>query len=99
MQANTPSLCVSTLGPGLLFPAYPDPKFRATVQTIRPFLLRGPAEDEELLSWLPLARASLTISVADKIIMIHRPVLFRSFNIRESQRTRTTCISAALTIL
>lgn len=99
MQANKPSLCVNTLGPGLLFPAYLDSKFRAMVQTIRPFLLRGPAEDEELLSWLPLARASFTISVADKIIMIHRPVLFWFFYIPEFQRTRTTCISAALTIL
>ncbi|KAF5483054.1 hypothetical protein CGCS363_v015043 [Colletotrichum siamense] len=99
IQANEPSLCVNTLGPGLLFPAYPDSKFRAMIQTIRPFLLRGPAEDEELLSWVPLVRARLTISVADKIIMIHRPVLCRSLYIPEFQRARTTCISAALTIL
>ncbi|KAF4883430.1 hypothetical protein CGCF415_v015744 [Colletotrichum fructicola] len=99
MQANEPSLCVNPLGPGLLFPAYPDFKFRAMVQTIRLFLIRGPAEDEELLSWLSLARASFTISVADKIIMIHRPMRFWFFYIPEFQRTRTTCISAALTIL
>ncbi|KAF4868088.1 hypothetical protein CGCSCA1_v012756 [Colletotrichum siamense] len=95
MQANEPSLCVNTLGPGLLFLAYPDSKFSAMVQTIRPFLLRGPAEDEELLSWLP----RLTISVVDKIIMMHRLVLFRSFYIPEFQRTRTTCISGTLNIL
>ncbi|KAH8898033.1 hypothetical protein GQ53DRAFT_454101 [Thozetella sp. PMI_491] len=50
-------------------------------------------------SWLPAARRTLAISAADKIIMIHRPVLFYAFQNPAYSQSRTTCIAAATTIL
>ncbi|KAF4969314.1 hypothetical protein FSARC_3469 [Fusarium sarcochroum] len=64
-----------------------------------PRFLRVQTEDEaDSFSWLPAARHSLTLSAADKIIMIHRPTLYHSFQLPALTRTRTTCVAAAMTI-
>ncbi|KKF92296.1 hypothetical protein CFO_g5340 [Ceratocystis platani] len=50
--------------------------------------------------WIAWARSTLTISAADKIIMIHRSFLIKSFQDPQTYDfTRRTCVSAALTIL
>ncbi|KAJ9156228.1 C6 zinc finger domain containing protein [Pleurostoma richardsiae] len=79
---------------------YCDKEMRASVQRIPVFLLRGTDPGSgNALPWLPLARRTLAISAAEKIIMIHRPVLFHSFQSPAFSKTRTTCVAAAITIL
>lgn len=81
--------------------ALSDKAFRSVVQTIPMFLLREvpPVLDHVFLPWLPVARRSLAITAADKIIMIHRPILYQSFQVPAFFRTRVTCVAAAMTIL
>jgi hypothetical protein len=76
-----------------------DQKMRAVVKCIPSFLLRPDKEKEEQFLWLGIARRSLAITAAEKIIMIHRPFLFRSFHDQTYSYTRRTCVAAAMTIL
>lgn len=76
-----------------------DQKMRAVVKDIPPFLLRPDKEKEEQIPWLGIARRSLAITAAEKIIMIHRPFLFRSFHDPTYSYTRRTSVAAAMTIL
>ncbi|KAL1887495.1 hypothetical protein Sste5346_010194 [Sporothrix stenoceras] len=77
-----------------------DRVMRANVAQIPEFLLRDDASSTSNVPWLALARRTLAISAAEKIIMIHRPVLFDSFQGGPAFRhTRTTCVAAATTIL
>lgn len=48
--------------------------------------------------WLPAARRSLALSAADKIIMIHRPVLYHAFQVPALARAQKCCVAAAHTI-
>ncbi|KAJ3497583.1 hypothetical protein NLG97_g1792 [Lecanicillium saksenae] len=50
------------------------------------------------LVWLPTARRTLAISVSDKIIMLHRPLLLQAFRTSAFPDVKQTCLSAALTI-
>jgi hypothetical protein len=76
-----------------------DQKMRAVVKNIPSFLLRPDKQKEEQILWLGIARRSLAITAAEKIIMIHRPFLFRSFHDQTYSYTRRTCVAAAMTIL
>jgi hypothetical protein len=76
-----------------------DQKMRAVVKNIPSFLLRPDKAKEDQITWLGIARRSLAITAAEKIIMIHRPFLFRSFNDQTYHYTRRTCVAAAMTIL
>ncbi|WYZ35463.1 hypothetical protein EsH8_X_000110 [Colletotrichum jinshuiense] len=76
-----------------------DQKMRETVQVIPRFLLQKDNELEEQYAWLGIARQSLAITAAEKIVMIHRPFLFLSFQSENYGHTRRTCVAAALTIL
>ncbi|ERS97611.1 hypothetical protein HMPREF1624_05782 [Sporothrix schenckii ATCC 58251] len=78
-----------------------DRVMRANVAQIPEFLLRDDAAPAATKTpWLALARRTLAISAAEKIIMIHRPVLYDSFQGGPAFRhTRTTCVAAATTIL
>lgn len=76
-----------------------DLKMRAVVKDIPSFLLRPDKDKEERIPWLGIARRSLAITAAEKIIMIHRPFLFRSFRDQTYKYTRRTCVAAAMTIL
>ncbi len=81
-----------------------DRAMRANVAKIPEFLLRedtaaGSHSRNACVPWLPLARRTLAISAAEKTIMIHRPVLFDSFQSAAFRLTRTTCVAAATTIL
>lgn len=76
-----------------------DRRMRETVKTFPPYFLRQDSGQESLLPWLGVARRSLAITAAEKIIMIHRPFLFRSFQMPVYDFTRRTCIAAAITIL
>ncbi|KAJ5468802.1 hypothetical protein N7475_006554 [Penicillium sp. IBT 31633x] len=76
-----------------------DQKMRGVVKRIPPFLLRADKIKEHEIPWLAIARRSLAITAAEKIIMIHRPFLFRSFNEQTYTYTRRTCVAAAMTIL
>lgn len=76
-----------------------DQKMRAIVNSIPPFLLRSDKAKEAQIPWLGIARRSLAITAAEKIIMIHRPFLFRSFHDSTYGHTRRTCVAAAMTIL
>ena len=76
-----------------------DQKMRTVVKNIPSFLLRPDKEKEEQILWLGIARRSLAITAAEKIIMIHRPFLFRSFHDQTYSYTRRTCVAAAMTIL
>ncbi|KAJ5997633.1 hypothetical protein N7522_009293 [Penicillium canescens] len=76
-----------------------DQKMRAVVKDIPPFLLRPDKEKEQQIPWLSIARRSLAITAAEKIIMIHRPFLFRSFHDPTYSYTRRTSVAAAMTIL
>jgi hypothetical protein len=77
-----------------------DGRMRTLVSGIPPILLSrvrdASARDPP---WLDLARRTLAITAADKIIMIHRPFLLRSFETPMFLFTRNTCVSAAMTIL
>ncbi|KAL3480817.1 hypothetical protein BJX99DRAFT_205017 [Aspergillus californicus] len=75
---------------------------RALIKDIPTFFLRQPPTDTNTstrFDWIAVARRSLSISVADKIIMIHRPVIFHAFQAPTLSRTRNICVSAARTIL
>lgn len=77
-----------------------DQDMRLLVQSVPSFLIR----DRDLgapegAPWIQTARRTLAISAADKIIMMHRPVLFYSFSNPAFSATRTTCTAAAVTIL
>ncbi|CAG8904118.1 unnamed protein product [Penicillium egyptiacum] len=76
-----------------------DQKMRGIVKAIPPFLLRPDKIKESQIPWLAIARRSLAITAAEKIIMIHRPFLFRSFNDQTYTYSRRTCVAAAMTIL
>jgi hypothetical protein len=77
-----------------------DREMRSNVAKIPEFLLRDTSSGTENdLPWLPLARRTLAISAAEKIIMIHRPILFYSFQSTAFSKTRSTCVAAAMTIL
>ncbi|KAJ5952339.1 uncharacterized protein N7479_010752 [Penicillium vulpinum] len=76
-----------------------DQRMRAVVKNIPPFLLRADKIKEAQIPWLAIARRSLAITAAEKIIMIHRPFLFRSFHDPTYTYSRRTCVAAAMTIL
>lgn len=76
--------------------------FRALIKDIPVFFLREQSDPANIgirPSWITIARRSLAISAADKLIMIHRPIIFHSFQTPEFSRTRQVCVSAAMTIL
>ncbi|KAH7000590.1 hypothetical protein EDB80DRAFT_895783 [Ilyonectria destructans] len=76
-----------------------DTEMRETVKRFPQFFLTHDVEMELRLPWLSIARRSLGITAAEKIIMIHRPFLFRSFISPLYDHTRRTCTAAAMTIL
>lgn len=76
-----------------------DARMRAAVRGFPVFLLRQDLQHEERLPWLGTARRSLAITAAEKIVMIHRPFLLRSFQMPQYSFTRQTCTAAARTIL
>ncbi|KAB2572381.1 putative transcription factor lepB [Lasiodiplodia theobromae] len=76
-----------------------DYSMRQLVSSIPMFLLRDEGQSTPSPPWLSIARRSLAITAADKIIMIHRPFLFQSFQSRSFTHTRSTCVAAAITIL
>jgi len=76
-----------------------DRKMRAIVNNIPSFMLRSDKVKEAQIPWLGIARRSLAITAAEKIIMIHRPFLFRSFHDTTYSHSRRTCVAAAMTIL
>ncbi|KJR89274.1 uncharacterized protein SPSK_05935 [Sporothrix schenckii 1099-18] len=86
-----------------------DHKMRRVVRAIPPFFLRQDPVLEAQVPWLAIARQSMAITAAEKIIMVHRPFLFRSFQAPPKGvssatpppyiHTRRTCVSAAMTIL
>lgn len=76
-----------------------DQKMRAIVNSIPPFLLRSDKAKESRIPWLGIARRSLAITAAEKIIMIHRPFLFLCFHDSTYGHSRRTCVAAAMTIL
>ncbi|PWY82023.1 hypothetical protein BO70DRAFT_291690 [Aspergillus heteromorphus CBS 117.55] len=76
-----------------------DNRMRSVVKQIPSFLLGRDAEKEAEIPWLGIARRSLAITAAEKIIMIHRPFLFLSFQSPSYEYTRRTCVAAAITIL
>ncbi|KAL2834798.1 hypothetical protein BJY01DRAFT_238977 [Aspergillus pseudoustus] len=76
-----------------------DQRMRSIVRDMPSFLLRQDKAKETQIPWLGIARRSLAISAAEKIIMIHRPFLFRSFHDPVFKYTRRTCVAAAMTIL
>jgi len=80
-----------------------DQDMRLLVQQIPSFLLRDVELQEPEASltvpWIHTARRTLAISAADKIIMMHRPVLFYAFMNPAFSKTRETCTAAAKTIL
>lgn len=76
-----------------------DQKMRAIVNGIPSFMLRSDKVKEAQIPWLGIARRSLAITAAEKIIMIHRPFLFRSFHDTTYSHSRRTCVAAAMTIL
>ncbi|KAH9214757.1 hypothetical protein DL95DRAFT_461823 [Leptodontidium sp. 2 PMI_412] len=71
---------------------------RKLVASLPELLLRGSHEPIRY-PWVEWARLTLTISAANKIIMIHRSFLIRSFRSPLYAYTKMTCISAATTIL
>ncbi|KAJ5929648.1 hypothetical protein N7454_006598 [Penicillium verhagenii] len=76
-----------------------DQKMRAIVKGIPSFMLRPDPIKEAQIPWLTIARRSLAITAAEKIIMIHRLFLFRSFHDPTYVHSRRTCVAAAMTIL
>ncbi|KAH0430141.1 alpha-ketoglutarate dependent xanthine dioxygenase [Colletotrichum camelliae] len=76
-----------------------DQKMREQVQSIPRFLLQKDELLEGKCAWLGVARQSLAITAAEKIVMIHRPFLFHSFQSDSYVHTRRTCVAAAVTIL
>lgn len=76
-----------------------DQRMRAIVKSIPSFMLRPDPIKEAQIPWLTIARRSLAITAAEKIIMIHRLFLFRSFHDPTYAHSRRTCVAAAMTIL
>ncbi|KAJ5632275.1 hypothetical protein N7490_008614 [Penicillium lividum] len=76
-----------------------DQKMRTIVKNIPSFMLRPDPIKEAQIPWLTIARRSLAITAAEKIIMIHRLFLFRSFHDPTYVHSRRTCVAAAMTIL
>lgn len=77
-----------------------DRQMRALVSQIPTILLNKARDnDDSNPPWLDLARRTLAIAAADKIIMIHRHFLLRSFESPLYLFTAKTCVSAAMTIL
>ncbi|KAL3472724.1 hypothetical protein BJX99DRAFT_262040 [Aspergillus californicus] len=79
-----------------------DRRMRAVVRSIPSGLLRSQSQNQSHGSeppWIQLARRTLAISAADKILMIHRPFLLLSFRSPAYKFTKNTCIAAATTIL
>ncbi|KAJ5895396.1 hypothetical protein N7495_007087 [Penicillium taxi] len=76
-----------------------DQKMRSIVKKIPSFLLRPDTLKEAQIPWLSIARRSLAITAAEKIIMIHRVFLFHSFHDPKYIHSRRTCVAAAMTIL
>ncbi|EGY14397.1 uncharacterized protein VDAG_05561 [Verticillium dahliae VdLs.17] len=80
-----------------------DANMRRNIYSLPTCLLREEHRDSHgpvvSLPWLPTARRTMAISAADKIINIHRPLLFYSFQSSLFPRTRATCTAAAVTIL
>ncbi|KAI9163565.1 nitrate assimilation regulatory protein nira [Paramyrothecium foliicola] len=76
-----------------------DETLRNMISDVPVFLLHESPEDDPSHVWLPLARKSLAITAAVKIPLIHRAVLLQSFQSNVFQRTRRTCVAAAMTIL
>ncbi|KAL3421608.1 serine carboxypeptidase [Phlyctema vagabunda] len=77
-----------------------DHRMRELVSSIPAFLFGNYSVDEvEWLPFLDIARHSLAITAAAKIIMVHRPFLLESFQNQKYAYTRRTCVSAAMTIL
>ncbi|KAI8651877.1 C6 zinc finger domain containing protein [Fusarium sp. Ph1] len=76
-----------------------DQKMRQVVRKIPRCLLQPDEVLDARLPWLGIARQSLSVTAAEKIIMIHRPFIFRSFQSAAYAHTRRTCVSAAITIL
>jgi hypothetical protein len=77
-------------------------QLRAVINEIPTFLLPyhpNTTAPSTMPAWVAVARRSLSISVADKIIMIHRPVIFQAFQASPHSRTRKICVSAARSIL
>ncbi|KAF5664703.1 c6 zinc finger domain-containing protein [Fusarium heterosporum] len=75
---------------------------REVVRNLPTFLMQtSPLEsvtDDYLPAWLPFARRSLALSTADKVIMIHRPVLYHAFQVPMLTEARKLCLSAAKAI-
>ncbi|KAL2890431.1 hypothetical protein HOO65_020973 [Ceratocystis lukuohia] len=77
-----------------------DSKMRKLMAELPAFLRPETPFDPSWPVWIAWARSTLTISAADKIIMIHRSFLIKSFQDPQTYDfTRRTCVSAALTIL
>ncbi|RFU29523.1 hypothetical protein B7463_g6816, partial [Scytalidium lignicola] len=77
-----------------------DREMRCLVGDIPSFLLREDTTEQSLKKpWLDIARRSLAITAAEKIILIHRPFLFPSFQTARYPHTRSTCVGAATTIV
>ncbi|KAH8195107.1 hypothetical protein TruAng_010727 [Truncatella angustata] len=76
-----------------------DKRMRDTVRAFPQYFLRQDPRQEALIPWLRVARRSLAITASEKIIMIHRPFLLRSFRVPLYDFTRRTCTAAAMTIL
>ncbi|PCG94503.1 Hypothetical protein PENO1_078030 [Penicillium occitanis (nom. inval.)] len=77
-----------------------DHDMRQVLGEIPTFLRRGDMTERTIdKPWLDLARRSLAITAAEKIILIHRPFLFLSFQTSHYPHTRSTCVSAATTIV
>jgi hypothetical protein len=76
-----------------------DQKLRSVVRNIPSFLLSPDREREAEIPWLSISQRSLAITAAEKIIMIHRPFLLRSFHSSLYSHSRRTCVAAAMTIL
>ena len=80
-----------------------DQEMRTLISSFPSCLLKNStnlkAPHPKFTTWLPTARRTLAISAADKIIMIHRPVMFRALRSPNFPETRATCLSAAVTIL
>lgn len=76
-----------------------DQRMRTIVKNIPLFMLRPDIAKEAEIPWLTIARRSLAITAAEKIIMIHRLFLFRSFHDPNYGHSRRTCVAAAMTIL
>ncbi|CAK7216115.1 hypothetical protein SEUCBS140593_002761 [Sporothrix eucalyptigena] len=66
-----------------------DHKMRHVVRAIPPFFLRQDPVLEAQVPWLAIARQSMAITAAEKIIMVHRPFLFRSFQQAQAQQPPT----------